>query len=85
MKITICIGSSCHLKGSREIVEQLQQLVAEHELKDEIELSGTFCMGNCMNGVCVTVDDDLYSLTPENTKRFFEDEVLQRLPVSTEG
>lgn len=85
MKITICIGSSCHLKGSREIVEQLQQLVAEHDLKDEIELSGTFCMGNCMNGVCVTVDDDLYSLTPENTKRFFEDEVLQRLSVSTEG
>ena len=51
MKITICIGSSCHLKGSRQIVEQLQYLVAENNLKDKVELSGTFCMGNCVNGV----------------------------------
>ena len=28
MKITICIGSSCHIKGSRQVVEQLQALVS---------------------------------------------------------
>ena len=44
MKITVCIGSSCHLKGSRQVVEQLQALVAEHGLKNEIELAGTFCI-----------------------------------------
>lgn len=44
MKITICIGSSCHLKGSRQIVEELQRLVAEGGLKDKIELAGKFCM-----------------------------------------
>ena len=42
MKVTICIGSSCHLKGSRQVVEQLQQLVSENNLKDQIELAGTF-------------------------------------------
>ena len=42
MKITICIGSSCHLKGSRQIVEELQRLVAENGLKDKIELAGKF-------------------------------------------
>ena len=78
MKITICIGSSCHLKGSREIVEQLQQLVADHNLQDKVELSGTFCMGNCMNGVCVTVDSQFYSLKPETTRSFFESEVLKK-------
>ena len=72
MKITICIGSSCHLKGSRQIVEQLQYLVAENNLKDKVELSGTFCMGNCVNGVNVTVDDKLYSLSPETTKDFLK-------------
>ena len=47
MKITVCIGSSCHIKGSRQVVEQLQQLISENNLKDRVELAGTFCMGKC--------------------------------------
>ena len=79
MKLTICIGSSCHLKGSRQIVEDVQRLVAEHQLKDRIELAGKFCMGNCQNGVCVTIDDENFSLKPEDTRAFFDNEVLPRL------
>lgn len=79
MKITICIGSSCHLKGSRQIVEELQTLVAENNLKDRVELAGQFCMGDCMNGVCVTLDGEKFSLKPEDTEKFFRDEVLPRL------
>jgi len=56
MKIVVCIGSSCHLKGSRQVVEELQRLVKEHHVEDKVELSGTFCMGKCQEGVCVTVD-----------------------------
>jgi NADH:ubiquinone oxidoreductase subunit E len=59
-------------------VEELQYLVAEHNLKDEVELSGTFCMGNCQNGVCVTLDGKPLSLTPETTKEFFKTEVLPK-------
>lgn len=55
MKITVCIGSSCHIKGSRSVVEQLQYLISENGLGDKIELGGTFCMGNCQKGVCVNV------------------------------
>ena len=76
MKITVCIGSSCHLKGSRQVVESLQYLINENDLKDKIDLSGTFCMGNCQNGVCVTLDEKFYSLSPETVKSFFETEVL---------
>ena len=36
MKITICIGSSCHIKGSRQVVEGLQSLVSEHNLNDQV-------------------------------------------------
>ena len=79
MKITICIGSSCHLKGSRQIVEDLQALVAEKNLGDQIELAGQFCMGRCQDGVCVTVDEEVFSLTPESTRSFFENQVLPRL------
>ena len=79
MKITVCIGSSCHIKGSRSVVEQLQYLINENGLKDEVELAGTFCMGRCQQGVCVTVDDAFFSISPDTVKGFFEENVLGKL------
>lgn len=79
MKITVCIGSSCHLKGSRQVVQSFQQLIEKNSLSDKVELSGTFCMGNCQKGVCVTLDGELYSLSPETTEQFFTREVLTRI------
>ena len=79
MKITVCIGSSCHIKGSRQVVELLQEKIAEHDLKDKVELAGTFCLGRCQEGVCVLLDDEFHSLTPENTVEFFNKEVLTKL------
>lgn len=79
MKITICIGSSCHLKGSKEVVEGLQQLISANDLSDRIELSGAFCMGNCVNGVSVKIGDQLFNVSPATVKQFFEEEVLTRL------
>ena len=79
MKVTICIGSACHLKGSREISKEMQELVAKNGVGDKVDLNGAFCSGNCVNGVCVTVDGTLFSLKPENTKEFFEKEIMGRL------
>ena len=79
MKMTVCIGSSCHIKGSRQVVEQLQALIAENNLGDKIELGGTFCMGRCQQGVCVTVDDEVFSVSPETTQAFFEKNVKAKL------
>ena len=75
MKITVCIGSSCHIKGSRQVVEQLQYLIAQNNLGDKVELGGTFCMGKCQDGVCVTVDDSFHSVTPETVEEFFEKQI----------
>ncbi|CDD21928.1 MAG: NAD(P)H-dependent oxidoreductase subunit E [Acholeplasmatales bacterium] len=79
IKITVCIGSSCHIKGSRQVVEQLQYLIAKNNLNDKVELSGTFCMGKCQNGVCVKVNDELFSLTPDQVNEFFEKNVVEKL------
>lgn len=79
MKITVCIGSSCHIKGSRSVVEQLQYLISENNLGDKVDMGGTFCMGKCQQGVCVTVDDEFYSVTPDTVNEFFEKEVKAKL------
>lgn len=79
MRVTICIGSACHLKGSREIITKLQNYVKEKHLEEKVDLNGSFCSGNCVNGVCVTLNDQIYSLKPEDTKEFFEKEIMGRL------
>lgn len=79
LKITVCIGSSCHIKGSRQIVEQLQYLINENDLGGKVELGGTFCMGKCQQGVCVTVNDAFHSVTPEGVGEFFAKEVLAKV------
>ena len=79
MVITICIGSSCHLKGSREIVKSLEQLIALHKLDNKVELNGAFCMGQCVKGGCVKVNEKIFSLSPDKTESFFAQEVLGRL------
>jgi len=78
MIIQICVGSSCHLKGSPEIVELLTQAVKDHNLEDEITLAGSFCIGKCNRvGVTVQVDDVIHTgINRENFKEFFNDKVL---------
>ena len=79
MVITICIGSSCHLKGSRKVVEKLNELIAAEGVGDKVELNGSFCMGQCVKGVCVKINDELFSLTPDTTEEFFRNDVMGRL------
>ena len=78
MIIQICVGSSCHIKGSAEIIELLTKAVEENHLEDEITLAGSFCTGKCNRyGVTVQVDDEIYvGITRENFKEFFNDKVL---------
>ena len=79
MKLTVCIGSSCHLKGSRQIVEDFQTLIEENHIEDKIELTGTFCLGECQDDVSVKIDDEIFNLAPANARSFFEKEILSRL------
>ena len=79
MNVTVCIGSSCHIKGSHAVVEQLQDLIAKENLSGRIELGGTFCMGKCQQGVCVTVDGEFFSVSPETAASFFEKEIEGRM------
>ena len=79
IKITVCIGSSCHLKGSRQVVQALQEMIAREQLADRVELGGTFCMGQCQQGGCVTVTGEFYSVSPETVEDFFRSAVLARV------
>ena len=75
MRVTVCIGSSCHVKGSRQVVDQLQTLIEENNLSDKVDLAGTFCLGQCQQGVCVMVDEEFHSVSPDSAFDFFQEHI----------
>ena len=81
MVIRVCVGSSCHLKGSKQIVELLQKAVEEDHLENEVTLAGSFCIGKCNRvGVTVQVDDEIHvGVTKDGFKEFFNTNVLAKL------
>ena len=81
MNVQICIGSSCHLKGSRQIVELFQQKIDENKLQDKITLSGNFCIGRCnREGVTIQIDDDIFTgVTPETFEQFYQANIVPKL------
>ena len=79
LRVTVCIGSSCHLKGSRQVVEELRNLIEDNNLEDKVEIAGTFCLGQCQKGVCVTIGDDFYSVSPDTVEDFFKNEIQTKL------
>ena len=79
MIIQVCVGSSCHLKGSADIVELFQNSIQEYKLEGEITLAGSFCIGKCNRiGFTVQIDDEIHTgVTRENFKEFFTEKVLK--------
>ena len=76
--VQICVGSSCHLKGSADIVQLFEAAVAEHHLEDEVVLTGSFCIGKCNRlGVTVQINDDVHvGVTREGFREFFKKNIL---------
>ena len=49
--VTVCVGSSCHIKGARQVIERFSELTKAHGLADRVELKGSFCMERCGEGL----------------------------------
>lgn len=79
IRVEICIGSSCHVKGAASVLNAIRSKVKTYGLEDKVELAGRFCMGKCTEGVCVTVDGQLYSVSPDSVDEFFDKEIKGRL------
>ncbi|MEG6565511.1 (2Fe-2S) ferredoxin domain-containing protein [Thermoanaerobacterium saccharolyticum] len=80
MVITVCVGSSCHLKGSYDVINKLKEMIRDYGIEDKVELKADFCMGNCLRAVSVKIDGGTcLSIKPNSVERFFKEHVLGEL------
>ena len=80
MVVDVCVGSSCHLKGSYDVIQKLQKLIAENNLEDKVTLKASFCLGNCSNGVSLRIDGEVVSnANPENIEDIFKEQILVKV------
>lgn len=80
IKLSVCVGTSCHIKGSYNVINTFQQVMEEHKLSDKIKLEAVFCLGNCTKGVSVKIDDsEVYSVSGLTARKFFETEVMTKI------
>ena len=80
MNIFVCVGSSCHLRGSAKIVELIKDAVKENNREDKIKLSGAFCLGKCTEGVSIKIDDEIIcGVSPDNFDDIFKKHVLDKI------
>jgi NADH:ubiquinone oxidoreductase subunit E len=56
--VTVCVGSSCHIKGARQVIDRFNELAKTHGLEERIELKGSFCMERCGEGLNWQIDEE---------------------------
>ncbi|MGL4335541.1 MAG: (2Fe-2S) ferredoxin domain-containing protein [Turicibacter sp.] len=76
--IKICVGSSCHLKGSYEVIHRFQELLKEYQLEEEIELRAAFCLGQCTKAVSVMLPSgEVIAVSPDEVKQVLQDRIMK--------
>lgn len=79
MNIYICVGSSCHLKGSYDIIQLMKEAITMHSLDNRVNLSAAFCLGHCTDGVSVKIDEDIIcGVSKDNFQEFFQEKILSK-------
>jgi len=76
--ITLCVGSSCYLRGAHKIAEVIEEFIVSHDLALQVELQGHFCHNRCLEGVAANLDGrPLPRLTPANAAGILAEHILQ--------
>lgn len=75
-ELKICVGSACHLKGSYDVIEIFKYLIRDRDVSDKVEIKAAFCLGHCTEAVSVSLDGNIYSVTPDNAAEFFDKYVM---------
>ena len=84
LTITVCVGSSCYVRGSESLAETFEDLIRRQGLDAKVELTGAFCMEQCSMGVSVRVGERVFHcINPLDAEKFFQTEVMPYVAVAS--
>lgn len=58
VEVSVCVGSSCHMRGSYQVIKTFTELVKRNNMEDTVKLKASFCMGRCMSGISLLVNNE---------------------------
>ncbi len=80
MNVYVCVGSSCHLRGSYKIIELMKENIEKNGLEEKVNLSAAFCLGKCTTGVTIKVDEEIVcGVSPDNFDGIFKEYILEKV------
>ena len=66
-EITICLGSSCFSRGSKDVLRTVKRYLQEKDLEERVFFHGQLCSGHCEKGPNMRIDDkDYHEVNEEN-------------------
>lgn len=78
--VTVCVGSSCHIKGAREMIVRFNDFLTKKGLEDKVELKGSFCMERCGEGINWQINDEILSSpSAEAGAKMFREKIMELL------
>jgi NADH:ubiquinone oxidoreductase subunit E len=80
LKLLVCVGSACHLRGANKVLNECNDAIAEFNLENKVELLAGFCQGHCTEGVNVFCDDERISgVLPGTVREVFLTKIIPRI------
>jgi NADH:ubiquinone oxidoreductase subunit E len=80
LDVYICVGSSCHIKGSYQVINTFQELISRYSMQDRVEIKASFCLGHCTEGVSIKVGEDfIEGVTINNCAEKFDRYIKSRV------
>ncbi len=56
-KVRVCVGTSCYLRGSQDILAKTLQMVEENAWGNRFDIGATFCSEQCDKGPTISIGD----------------------------
>lgn len=79
MEVKVCVGSSCHMKGSYQVIKTFDELIKRNGLEDIVKLKASFCLGCCLNGIAIMVDETpVANVGFSNAEQIFYQEIYDK-------
>ncbi|MBP8952280.1 MAG: [FeFe] hydrogenase, group A [Armatimonadetes bacterium] len=60
VRVRVCVGTSCFVRGSQELLKRLIGYIEENGLTDRVDVGATFCLERCNRGPSVAIGEEVF-------------------------